>query len=105
MRRLIPKDKISVYRGVIEAEPAIFVFLLLYSLHFEIYLERPTLQSKFLVHVHQRFSVFEFRKAYKAIRKNRPLNTLPFFWFSAIKIFEMSHCAILFNKLLYDLLR
>ena len=105
MRRFIPKDEISVDRGVIETEPTIFVFLLLHSLHFEIYFERPTLEGKFLVHVHKRFCVFEFRKAYKAIWQNCSLNTLPLFWLSTIKIFEMSHSAILFDKLLYNLLR
>ena len=105
MRRFIPKDEISVDRGIIEAEPTIFVFLLLHSLHFEIYFEWPTLESKFLVHVYKRLSVFEFRKAYKAIGQNRPLNTLPFFRLPAIKIFEMSHCAILFDKLLHNFLR
>ena len=66
--RLAPDNQVSIDARIFKAEPAVFVFLDSYSLHFEIDLQQAPLQCQLLIFLNKRFCLSQLFKLYEAIR-------------------------------------
>ena len=95
--RLTPEYEIFIDSWVFEAEPAVFVFLDFDTFHLEVDLQRPTLQSEFLILVHEVFCDLDVCKANEAVWLLLflfPLRTASIVLF-AVEVLEVAYFTML----------
>ena len=113
---LRPYDKISINALVLEAEPAVFIFLHLHTFHLEVDSQKSSLKCQLLILSHESLSFLNWLEFYKAIGLHLLLLLLAFaptttstlanlLSLLSIEVIELGHSSMFLDKLLNLLLR